>query len=127
MERLAQQCELGSEDSAQQCSPTSAHASGLTRTAVPQPLPAGLHVPAQATWYSAEEADTLVPPTQTRLRSIHSKQVRTCGFAWSASALEYPRHLQEAACSRPECVGIGQHLGKEWLTVILVLCVCRPL
>jgi hypothetical protein len=34
-------------------------------------------VPAQATWYSAEEADTLVPPIQTRLRSIHSKQVRT--------------------------------------------------
>lgn len=29
----------------------------------------------QAVWYSAEEPDTLVEPTMTRLRSIHSKQV----------------------------------------------------
>lgn len=29
----------------------------------------------QATWYSAEEMDTLVEPTKTRLRSIYSKQV----------------------------------------------------
>jgi hypothetical protein len=29
----------------------------------------------QAIWYSAEEPDTLVEPTPTRLRSIHSKQV----------------------------------------------------
>jgi hypothetical protein len=29
----------------------------------------------QATWYSAEETDTLVEPTKTRLRSIYSKQV----------------------------------------------------
>jgi hypothetical protein len=36
-----------------------------------------------ATWFSAEQEDTLVPPTKTRLRSIHSKQV-CWWFGWCA-------------------------------------------
>jgi hypothetical protein len=52
----------------------------------------------QATWYSAEEMDTLVEPTKTRLRSIYSKQVcRISGsigwFAGHYSLLATFKHL----------------------------------
>lgn len=53
----------------------------------------------QATWYSAEEMDTLVEPTKTRLRSIYSKQVcRISGsigwFAGHYGLLATFKHLQ---------------------------------
>jgi hypothetical protein len=76
---------------------------------------------AQAIWYSAEEPDTLVEPTKTRLRSIHSKQVCCASPARPTCRLQYPSLvLVLLVLSAMPCCPLPSSLFYVWALIVAI-------